>query len=206
MFDRDRRRRHPWRSMFGEMGAGMEWDWFDMPSRRGRGPAVRRGDVRDSILVALAQAPMHGYRIIKELSEQSEGRWRPSAGSIYPTLQQLEDEGLVTSATGEGKRIFSLTEAGLAAATAAGAKGGPQWRTEPDSVAESVGPQQDAASGGAGGSPAEFRDALFQLNAAVAQVAQIGSAETAAGTRAILADARKLIYRLLSEEGEPGPK
>lgn len=156
---------------------------------------------------------MHGYRIIKELSEQSEGRWRPSAGSIYPTLQQLEDEGLVTSAAGEGKRIFSLTEAGLAAAAAAGAKGGPKWRTEPDSVAESVGPQQDAASGGAGGrpggaggSPAEFRDSLYQLSAAVAQVAQIGSAETAAGTRAILMDARKSIYRLLAEEDEPGPK
>jgi DNA-binding PadR family transcriptional regulator len=199
--------------MFGEMDPGMEWDWFDMPSRRGRSPGVRRGDVRDSILVALAQEPMHGYRIIKELSEQSEGRWRPSAGSIYPTLQQLEDEGLVTSAAGEGKRIFSLTEAGLAAAAAAGAKGGPKWRTEPDSVAESVGPQQDAASGGAGGrpggaggSPAEFRDSLYQLSAAVAQVAQIGSAETAAGTRAILMDARKSIYRLLAEEDEPGPK
>src|SRR5262245_63560641 len=77
---------------------------------------VRRGDVRSAVLALLDDRPMHGYEIITELEERTGGRWRPSAGSIYPTLQLLEDEGLVTAEQTEGKRVFSLTEAGREAA------------------------------------------------------------------------------------------
>ena len=131
---------------------------------------------------------MHGYRIIKELSEQSEGRWRPSAGSIYPTLQQLEDEGLVTSAAGEGKRIFSLTEAGLCGGGGGRRKGRAAVADRPrlsrGERRSPAGPRREAGGSPAAAAappkpaaaPAEFRDALYQLNAAVAQVAQIGSA------------------------------
>ena len=75
---------------------------------------ARRGDVRAAILVLLAEQPMHGYQVISELDARTGGRWRPSAGSIYPTLQQLEDEGLVRSAEIDARRVFSLTDAGIA--------------------------------------------------------------------------------------------
>src|SRR2546430_8049218 len=73
------------------------------------GPRARRGDVRAAILALLGERPMHGYEMIRELDARSRGMWRPSAGSIYPTLQLLEDEGLVRSEDVEGRRRFSLT-------------------------------------------------------------------------------------------------
>src|SRR5437762_625640 len=84
------------------------------PLRQARA-SVRRGDVRPLILAALKGQPMHGYQVIQELEAQSGGRWRPSAGSVYPTLQQLEDEGLVRSEEVDGRRTYSLTDAGRAA-------------------------------------------------------------------------------------------
>src|SRR5919202_1879353 len=79
----------------------------------GRGaPRVRRGNVRAAILALLAERPMHGYEIIQELEARTSGLWRPSAGSIYPTLQQLEDEGLVVGTESEGRRRYVLTDAG----------------------------------------------------------------------------------------------
>ena len=74
--------------------------------------AVRRGEVRPLILAALASRPMHGYEVIQELEAQSGGRWRPSAGSVYPTLQQLADEGLVTGEDVDGRRTYTLTDDG----------------------------------------------------------------------------------------------
>src|SRR6266511_1264604 len=85
---------------------------------RGRGHGrhgrhrVRRGDVRSAVLALLDDRSMHGYEMIQELEERTGGRWRPSAGSIYPTLQLLEDEGLVKGTDVEGKRVFSLTDDG----------------------------------------------------------------------------------------------
>jgi DNA-binding PadR family transcriptional regulator len=76
------------------------------------GHRAKRGDVRSAILALLGEKPMHGYEMIQELEERSGGRWRPSAGSIYPTLQLLEDEGLVRAQEVEGKRVFDLTDAG----------------------------------------------------------------------------------------------
>ena len=73
--------------------------------RRGPGPGrMRRGEVRTAVLAVLAERPGHGYDIIQSLEEKSGGAWRPSPGSIYPTLQQLEDEDLVRSSEREGKR------------------------------------------------------------------------------------------------------
>ena len=80
----------------------------------GDGAGRRRGDIRSAILALLAERPMHGYEIIGELTERTDGLWRPSPGSIYPTLQLLEDEGLVTAQADEagGKRRYALTEEG----------------------------------------------------------------------------------------------
>src|SRR5580693_4319566 len=82
------------------------------PGRRGR-----RGDVRAAILVLLAERPMHGYEMIQEIAERSQDLWRPSPGSVYPTLQLLVDEGLIVATESEGsKKLFQLTETGKEAA------------------------------------------------------------------------------------------
>ncbi len=85
----------------------------------GRGPKVGRGDVRAAVLALLVEEPMHGYQIITELTDRSGGVWRPSPGSVYPTLQVLEDQGLVTADRSEGRRVFRLTDEGRAEAAAA---------------------------------------------------------------------------------------
>ena len=75
---------------------------------------ARRGAIKGSVLRLLAERPMHGYELIGELEERTGGRWRPSPGSVYPTLAQLEDEGLVRSFDDEGRKRFELTDAGRA--------------------------------------------------------------------------------------------
>ena len=76
----------------------------------------RRGDIRTAVLAALEESPAHGYEIIQRFEEKTAGMWRPSAGSIYPTLQLLEDEGLVRSYERDGKKVYELTDEGRAAA------------------------------------------------------------------------------------------
>lgn len=91
----------------------------------GGGHRARRGNVRAAILALLTEQPMHGYQMIQELSRRSGGAWTPSPGSIYPTLQLLEDEGLVTSRQSpDGKRMFEITDAGRAEAAASGGPAG----------------------------------------------------------------------------------
>ena len=77
----------------------------------GRGRA-RRGDVRLALLRLLAEEPRNGYQLMQTIEERSDGRWRPSPGSVYPTLAQLEDEGLVRSTESDGARHFEITDAG----------------------------------------------------------------------------------------------
>ena len=77
---------------------------FGGPRFAGRGPRVRRGDVRAAALSLLAEGPRNGYQIIQEISERTDGVRRPSPGSVYPALQQLEDEGLIQAETGESGR------------------------------------------------------------------------------------------------------
>src|SRR5215210_86537 len=89
------RRGGPWRRPTGPWGFGSH-----------RGPRARRGDVRAALLVLLAEEPRNGYQLMQEIEERSDGVWRPSPGSVYPALQQLEDEGLVRVAPGEGRKAF----------------------------------------------------------------------------------------------------
>src|SRR3954471_15574555 len=77
-----------------------------------RGGRMRRGDIRTAILAVLAEEPGHGYEVMQRLEERTEGAWRPSPGSVSPTLQLLEDEGLLRSAEREGKKVYEITEAG----------------------------------------------------------------------------------------------
>jgi len=147
--------------------------------RWGRG-LVRRGEIRPLILAALASKPMHGYEVIQELEARSGGRWRPSAGSVYPTLQQLADEGLVTSDEVDGRRVYTLTDGGRAAAAATPA------------VERWDGP-------GADGDP--DLGELRRFVGAVMQVQRVGSPAARLETARLLADARRQIYRLLAEDG-----
>src|SRR3990170_7725337 len=113
-FRRGRGRGHgrefPGRGRHGEWGSHMPGMGSMGGWRGGRG-RMRRGDIRTAILAVLTKSPGHGYDIMSRLQEKSGGMWRPSAGSVYPTLQQLEDEGLVTVAEtpldgGGGKRVY----------------------------------------------------------------------------------------------------
>jgi DNA-binding PadR family transcriptional regulator len=167
---------------FGKWG-GRHWDrmWFGGPWG---GRRARRGDVRTGLLSLLVDKPMHGYDLIRELEQRSGGMWRPSPGSIYPTLQLLEDEGLVTGQEQDGKRVYSITDAGRAELEERRQRGGegPPWEFGP--LGESL---------------AEFRDAAFQLGAAAIQVARTGTEVQRAKAVEILAEARKKIYALLAE-------
>lgn len=70
------------------------------------------GEVRLALLSLLEEGPKHGYQLMKDLEARSGGLYRASAGAIYPTLQQLEDEGLITSEQADGRRVYKLTDAG----------------------------------------------------------------------------------------------
>ncbi len=169
----------PWGGRHG----GWERMWFGGPPWGG-GRRARRGDVRTGLLSLLADKPMHGYDLIGELEQRSGGMWRPSPGSIYPTLQMLEDEGLVTSEEQDGKRVYSITDAGRAELEERRERGGdvPPW--EFGSLGEGV---------------AQLRDAALQLGAAAMQAARAGSDAQRKRVAEILAEARKKIYALLAE-------
>lgn len=95
---------------------GGPWDWWmgRGRSRRGRrGRWFGSGDMKYVILKLLRDRPMHGYEVMKELEERTHGCYTPSPGTVYPTLQWLEDEGLVSSEEIDGKKVYSITEAGL---------------------------------------------------------------------------------------------
>jgi DNA-binding PadR family transcriptional regulator len=150
----------------------------------GRGPRARRGDVRAAILALLAEEPRNGYQIMQELSERSGGAWRPSPGSIYPALQQLEDEGLVTVEEVEGRKAYSLTDAG---------------KEEVASRTDEQAPW-DAVSASAGDGVNELRDLAWQLGAAVMQVAHTGNKAQLDEAKKILNDARKAVYKILAAD------
>lgn len=153
--------------------------------RRGGGRRGKRGDVRAAILVLLAERAMHGYEMIQEISERSDGLWRPSPGSVYPTLQLLVDEGLIVGTESEGsKRLFELTDDGRAAAEKIET---PPWQE----IAEGVHPGQ-----------ASLHTAVTQLMGAVAQSAFAATDEQQQRIVDIVNNARREIYNILGETDE----
>ena len=155
--------------------------------RRGPGHRrARRGDVRVAILDLLAEGnAWNGYQIIQEIAERTQGIWRPSAGSVYPALQQLEDEGLIRP-EGEGRRrLYTLTDEGRAYAEAHADELRRSW----DAVA---GMTDDAAL--------ELGDMIRQVMMAVMEVRRAGSASQLAEARRVLAETRRSMYRILAED------
>lgn len=177
----------------GGWGANRRW------GPRGAKPwgRARRGDIRSAILVLLAEKPMHGYEIIGELSERTEGLWRPSPGSIYPTLQLLEDEGLVSAQVDEapgnaGKKRYALTEEGRRAAAEL-AKGPLPW--------------EQLAAGAPAGARA-LRQAMVTLLPVVRQVGMAGGPREYEEAVKVLDEARRKLYMILAADqgaGGPGP-
>ncbi|MEN0127918.1 MAG: PadR family transcriptional regulator [Brevundimonas sp.] len=156
----------------------------------GRGPGRRagRGDIRAAVLLLLSEQPMHGYQLIQEIAQRSDGRWRPSPGAIYPALALLEDEGLVGITADSGRKLASLTEAGAAYVT--------------ENAAEIGSPFDDAAARPNHPGRA-LRGALEALGAAAGQVVRTGTEEQATAALAVLDRARRDLYLILA--GEPTP-
>ena len=172
----------------GPFGRGRDRDGGPGPRgpRGGRRMGRQRGDVRAALLVLLAEEPRHGYDLMRAIEERTGGAWSPSPGSVYPSLQALEDEGLVTLDTVQGKRTASITDAGRA------------WLEAHAGEAEAVF-AADAREGGHG--------ALRREVAALAEAAMHVARQDASGTLTpkatqVLSGARKELYRLLAESGD----
>ncbi len=151
--------------------------------RGGRGRRGRRGDVRAAILALLAERPMHGYEIIQEVAERSQDLWKPSPGSVYPTLQLLVDEGLIVSTESEGsKKLFALTDAGKEAAE------------------KVVTPPWEEITDGADPAHLNLRAAVGQLFGAVAQSAHAANEDQQQRILDIVNNARREIYTILGED------
>ncbi|TAM70638.1 MAG: PadR family transcriptional regulator [Microbacteriaceae bacterium] len=148
------------------------------------GPRMARGGVRVAILALLVERPMHGYQIIAEIERRSGGAWRPSAGSVYPTLQLLADEGLISSEVADGRKTYSLTEAGQAEADASAGRAAP-W--------EASG-QHDLLGVGA------LPRAGVALARAAAQVKHTGTPEQVDQAVTVLDEARRKLYFILAQD------
>ena len=180
----------------GPWGGGRKWDWgpgsWD-PWTGGPGPRggprhqrgrAGRGDVRSAVLALLAEQPMHGYQIIQEIGQRSHGAWKPSPGSVYPTLQQLEDEGLVRAAEQDGRRVYRLTDDGQRLTAEKAAEYAGMW--------DAFAPREDDT---------QLGDLVFQVGAAFVHVMRTGSDEQIAQARKVLARTRSDLYRILGQDG-----
>src|SRR5215471_13716026 len=169
-------------------GPGLPWALLSLFRR---GTRARRGNVRAAILALLAEQPRNGYQIMRELAERSQGAWRPSPGSVYPSLQQLEDEGLVkeeSSGVVPGGRVFALTDAGRTYVA--------KHREELAAAWES------AAPGDAEGAVIAAATQIRHIVGAAMQIAQSGSATQIAEAHRILVEARRGLYGVLAEGDE----
>ncbi|NYI41473.1 PadR family transcriptional regulator [Demequina lutea] len=147
------------------------------------GTRMGRGDVRAAILTLLAEEPKHGYQLIREIEERTGGKWKPSAGSVYPTLQLLADEGLVTTEVSQDRKVYSLTEAGREEAAAAA--GSAAW--------ENTAPFDTNALGA-------VPKAGIELAQAVAQVVRTGTSEQHHKAAEVLNETRRKIYSILAQD------
>jgi DNA-binding PadR family transcriptional regulator len=136
--------------------------------------------VRLALLDALLDGPAHGYELITRLEQRSAGMWRPSAGSVYPTLQMLEEQSLVTGRDQDGKRVFELTAEGRQEAETA--KDRQPWNQGPPEAHRTL------------------RNTLGQLGQAARQVAQVGDETQVEAANAVLVEARQRLYKLLAGE------
>lgn len=151
------------------------------------GTRMGRGDVRAAILALLAEKPMHGYQIISEIEQRSGGAWKPSPGSVYPALQLLADEGLIDAAEADGRKTYSLTDAGRTVADAA------------DRSAPWEGQGQGQGARETGRATALPKSGI-DLAQAAAQVQRTGTPEQVQQAVVVLDDARRKLYSILAQD------
>ncbi len=157
--------------------------------RFGRGRKARRGDIRTAALLLLAEEPRNGYQIMQEVQERSDGVWRPSPGSVYPALQQLEDEGLIRSDVGGGGtgKVFALTDAGREHVAQRDADAPAPW---------------EQMSGNVSDIAHELAGTMREVASAFTQVIRSGSETQIAQAGKVLAATRRDLYRILAD-GDP---
>lgn len=177
----------------GGGGGGEGWPgsvaWDAMEQLRGQfdrkaGTRMGRGDVRAAVLALLAEKPMHGYQIIHEIEERSNGTWKPSPGSVYPTLQLLADEGIIGAEESNGRKTYSLTDEGRQMADAAADQPAP-W---------------EAQSARDSGRATALPKAGIDLAQAAAQVGRTGTPEQVKQAVAVLDEARRKLYSILAQD------
>jgi DNA-binding PadR family transcriptional regulator len=155
-----------------------------------RGWRAGRGDIRAAILLLLAEQPRHGYDLIREIADRTDGAWTPSPGAIYPALSLLEDEGLVTIAAEGGRKLASLSDEGRAYVT---------------DNREELGDPFGTATARTPKSRWALREALHGIMGASMQVAQTANDEQLSRALAVLDQARKDLYRVLAEDQPTTP-
>jgi DNA-binding PadR family transcriptional regulator len=156
------------------------------PFGGGRG-RKRRGDVRTALLLLLAEEARNGYQLMQTIEERSGGRWRPSPGSVYPALAQLDDEGLIRATERDGTKLFEITDAGREQVASAHEQAAP-WEMEEDPAFEAL---------------AELRSLVHQIGMAAGQVVHAGNEEQIARARDTLSETRRRLYRILAEDDDP---
>jgi DNA-binding PadR family transcriptional regulator len=182
-----RHRRHgfgPGPGPFGDFGPWAGWG----RGPRGRGRKARRGDIRTAALLLLAEEPRNGYQIMQEVEDRSEGAWRPSPGSVYPALQQLEDEGLIRSEEIDVRKLFALTDDGRKVVADRDTDRPAPWEQMGDELSDRA---------------HELGKLVRDVAYAFAQVMRTGSDEQIAKAGEVLANTRRDLYRILANgEGE----
>jgi DNA-binding PadR family transcriptional regulator len=154
---------------------------------RGRGRKARRGDIRTAALLLLAEEPRNGYQIMQEVEQRSDGVWRPSPGSVYPALQQLEDEGLIRSAESDGRKLFELTDEGQSYIKERGSDKPAPWEQMSEDVPDEA---------------HQLGRLMREVASAFMQVMHTGSKAQLGQAREVLSTARRDLYRILAD-GEP---
>jgi DNA-binding PadR family transcriptional regulator len=165
-----------------------------------RGPRVRRGDVRVAILAVLAEEPLNGYQVIQQISERTDGAWRPSPGSVYPTISQLEDEGLIEGDDERGRRTLRLSDAGR-----------DYLATHADEVAgvwapfESQERARDDRRRAEAADYSSLKPEIGRVMNAAWQIISTGTDEQRREAIGVLVEARRGLYRILADHpGDDG--
>ena len=148
-------------------------------------PRAGRGDIRAALLRLLAEQPMHGYQLMQQIAERSGGAWQPNPGSVYPTLQALEDEGLVRIEQQEGRRVVQLTDAG---------------RAYVDTHRDELAAAWEGVVGMVDAGVRELHERFRQLGGAVAQLADSGTPAQVAEARQLLDRTRRQLYGILAQD------
>lgn len=168
---------------FGGFGPGGRGGPF------GRGRKARRGDIRTAALLLLAEEPRNGYQIMQELEERTNGAWRPSPGSVYPALAQLEDEGLIRAGEHDGRKSYELTDAGRAHVQERDENAPTPWEQMGGDISDQA---------------RELGRLMREVADAFVQVMRAGSEPQWAQARTVLANARRDLYRILADGDADG--